>query len=238
MALPAFALALAGCGLEFPILLESPVGVNNENDSKFEFNSTAANSEAEFRGYEIYYKLFVIAATPTIYYASIDDLIADSYHRLGNPIKDRPGAYYRPLINVDVDDPPTIDVGEAFTVTVDFSNGVSPGDFPEIILTGATLNGEDTTLEVLSARRIVRNFPTNINELKRFTVVSFSESDLSESDSDLTQLVLDEIQASSWAGVSCFAVSWGIDVNQTVVYSIPEWLGFEKIIFPQTEIIF
>jgi len=131
-------------------------------------------------------------------------------------------------------DPPVTDRGEDFTVTIDFSNAVAAvNEYPKISLAGATLDGEDTTLEVLSARRSVQD--SVFNEFKRFNVAAFEAGDVGAAGDVTTTDVLNEIKNYYYAGVVCFAVSWGIDANATRVYSIPEWLGFEKITFPRTE---
>jgi hypothetical protein len=224
-------LALSGCGLESFILLSPPVAVINAGDGIFEFDSTSLNNEEEFRGYEVYYKLFLSSETPINYYNTFEDMVAASYRRLNNPLKDSPTTIVNPLIYVD--GPPPLsspsDRGEDFTVTIDFSNAVAENDYPQIKITGATINEPETTREIIAARRSVKY--SGFNEFKRF--IDFELADVSASNSDLTTQVFNEISTPLPVGVVCFAVSWGVVTDTNLpVYSQPVWLGFEQITFP------
>ena len=224
-------LALSGCGLESFILLSPPVAVINAGDGIFEFDSTSLNNEEEFRGYEVYYKLFLSSENPVNYYNTFEDLVAASYRRLNNPLKDSPANIANPLIYVD--GPPPLaspsDRGESFTVTIDFSNAVANSDYPQIKITGATINEPETTLEIIAARRSVKY--SGLEEFKRF--IDFELADVSAANSDLTTQVYTDISVSLAVGVVCFAVSWGVVTDTNLpVYSQPVWLGFEQITFP------
>jgi hypothetical protein len=229
-------LALSGCGLESFIQLSPPVAVINAGDGIFEFDSTSLNNEEEFRGYEVHYKLFLSSENPVNYYNTFEDLVAASYRRLNNPLKDSPANIANPLIYVD--GPPPLaspsDRGESFTVTIDFSNAVVNSDYPQIKITGATINEPETTREVIAARRAVQN--NGFSEFKRFTVTNFESADINASGSDVTAAILAYISAlpnSLPVGVVCFAVSWGVVTDTNLpVYSQPVWLGFEQITFP------
>ena len=225
-------LALSGCGLESFILLRPPLAIRNADNDKFEFQTTIDNIELEFQGFEVYYKIFpTTVPSPQNYYITFEDMLADSYRRLNNPNFDKPGIVNRPLLFIDGPPIPN-DRGDILTVTIDFSASLAATDeYPKITVTGAPqLDGPETTVLIDEARRSVPK--TGFNEFKKFT--EFEASDVLALGSDVTAEVLAEIQNFGvQVGLVCFAVSWGIDpVGNLIVYSQPEWLGYESIDFP------
>ena len=205
-------------------MLSAPLAINNPDNDKFEFKSTSKNIEAEFQGFEVYYRIFPSAVSGyQNYYITFEDMLADSYRRLNNP-----GIVNKPLIFIDGPPDPN-DRGDILTVTIDFSSSLAATfEYPKITVTGA--DGPKTTVLIDEARRSVPK--TGFNEFKKFT--EFEASDVSASGSDVTAEVLAEIQDFGVQVVLvCFAISWGIDPDSNlIVYSPPECLGDESIDFP------
>ena len=213
-------LVLAGCGLERFVILAAPVAIINAADDRFEFRATSDNSEVEFRGFELYYRVFSTSDIPVNFYNTFDELVAAAYRRVYDPAW-APGStsFRKPLIRPD-----PADYGKSYTVTVDFSAFVSLADFPRIS-TAALV--PITPITISQARRAVTD--VGQTEYKRF-----QKNDFDATDADITaDLYNTYISLGLNVKLVMFVVSYGVDTSSNLeVYSLPVWLGDEDIAFP------
>jgi len=201
--------------------LSPPEGleVGSSQTGVFRFRSTVDNDEFEFLGFEVYYKIYdATQGLPPPYYENRDNLVADAYHRLNNPTVDTPPANQNaPLIFVD-----PADRGVVFDVAISFQVGEDV--YPQLT---TEASGPETTTQINALRRSV--FRSTPNEFKRFT--EFVQDDVGASNTDVTQAVFDAISDTQAVNINCFAVSFGND-DGLIVYSQPEWLGYQSITIP------
>jgi hypothetical protein len=215
-------LAPAGCGLEHFVILSSPLGNNLPGTSTFQFQATSDNSEIEFRGFELYYKIFATSATPVNYYNTFDDLVAAGYRRVYDP-KYAPGSvsFRKPLIAPDI-----ADYGTSYTVTVDFNIPANLDLYPQIVSTGAVV----PIPTISAARRAI--IDTGLNQYKLFRW-GVTAGGFASTDADITPDLYTAISGGQAVRVVMFVLSYGIDTSTNLeVYSLPVWLGTQDIAFP------
>jgi hypothetical protein len=205
-------LALSGCGLESFIVLEPPVAAIASGTDTFSFRATIANSEPEFLGFEVYYRIYAVSgdAYPT-YFNTFDNMLAGSFQRLYDP-KWAPGApgFSRPLIAPD-----PVDHGADYKITIDF-NVPQDLSYPQVSSLGLTLE-----IMILAARRAV----AGVLEYKRLKKSAFGSGE-----ADMTALAYTSIFNSEDVRIVMFAVSYGFDTsNFTQVYSLPVLIGIEDL---------
>jgi hypothetical protein len=209
-------LSLAGCGLENIILLEPPVSSYLAGNDRFSFRATSANSEPEFIGFEVYYRIFAISGDSVpASFNTFEEMVAASFRRLYDP-QWAPGdaGLTLPLIA-----PNAVDIGTDYEIAVSFN--VADNIYPQV-----TSSGLSTEIDMQAARRAI----PGLSEYKRFDRSGFSSGE-----SDVTSLALQALQQvpAVEVRVVMFAISYGFDANTlSVVYSPPVWIGTEDFVIP------
>jgi hypothetical protein len=211
LALP---LALAGCGLDFPIVLASPAQIPTTTGSLFLFGATAANVEPEFKGFEVYYKIYLPTSeyANEKYFATQFDLVQAGFRRLTSAL-DSTAAPQVPLLPVDPGDQGTV-----FEVTVDF---VDPSN-PEIYDDGAPA----VPVAVAELRRSIPRAAPFSTEFKPFYEWDSTDADILHSPDILSVY----ISTNSSVLLRLFVLSFGLDFTGAL-YSTPVWIGDGSILF-------
>ncbi len=214
------AVMAGGCGLPAnyflsppatPATLASPIGT-----PYFQIISTTANSESEFRGFALYYKLY-----------SIDETIESGFgyetseSALLNPKGFLPvcsktdlfaSGHTVPLIYLDPN-PPT-DKGQEFTITIDFN---SPAD-AKYAYTGPV------TMQSISVG-VCRSVADGLGGFKTFDPTEFLSTD-----SDISRIWTKARAAGSFY-LAMYALSYGLQDRVTPIWSWPVYLGYVEIRF-------
>jgi len=222
--LPALlALLLSGCGLPVFILLNMPESGAPAAAGKFYFVADADNSEPEFRGFELYYRIYPSGAETDIDLKSLDELLAKGFRRV-SLISERKNDLDKPLIYIEQGDR-----GSSYNVSVDFS-GLSDVTVP---LVENPDPGEPTAAAsldppgILTIRRAVFYSEAGSTDVfKRF-------NEIAENDDDITSQIWDDLTISSLpVPLVLYALSFGRAADSTEVYSVPLWIGELDISFP------
>lgn len=203
---------LSACGLEQYLLLKPPVAVINVGTQQFQFRATADNSESEFRGFEVYYKIYRQSDSIDLDINTIEDLRSKSFQRMNNDLTDRKDAISKPLIPIAI-----LDRGKEFVVTIDFSGDLSLPSLPQITANDLILTSPFT---INDARRGV-TYPDAgyLDRFKRF-------ADFEANDQDISSQIWADISAAIDVQLVAYVLSYGRDViNNTDAYSQPVWLG-------------
>ncbi len=209
-------LLLLSCGipripyLNPPTVLGAPVG-----SDQFQFQSTSDNSEPEFRGFELYYKLYDPAVFAEKNLTDKTELEAAGFRRV-RASGDRVGNETRPLVPVDI-----LDRGTLFTVTVDFSEAELQAHNTNYPLAEAPT--PVVPIRVADLRRgVTYAFPLD-NEFKTF--VQYASTD-----QDLPAGVYSDVSLN--VNLDLYAMSYGLSGGVEDVYSQAVWLGEISISFP------
>ena len=233
-------LLLNTCGIEQIIPQLQKPSNGGEYGGGFVFDKTIYNSEAEFSGFDLYYKMYLADADVT---ADTDDIVefadlgANGFRRI-HASDDIKSNIQRPLIRIQLNDRTPLAVppdNDAFTLTVDFSGTPDLEEpFPKIVDDGNTdlIDAGDTPLadpppiliEITDIRRDVLDSVDD--SYKRF-------SDFSDGDADIDTDIWEEIDLGFEVKIVLYAVSYGYDIfNFRSLYSEPEKLGELVRTFP------
>ena len=233
-------LLLNTCGIEQYLQLQPPSDPTNIGDL-FTFKKTLFNSETEFIGFDLYYRIYNLLEDPDLdEIIEFEDLGANGFSRI-HASDDVEANIQRPLIRIQPNDrtpaasPPDND---EFTLTVDFS-GTSPlvEPFPIIFDDGTSTlidSPEDDSLalpgpppiliEITDIRRDV--YDDSDDSYKQF-------SDFSEGDADIDTDIWDDIDLGLDVKIVLYVVCYGYDfVNFRSLYSEPVKLGTIERTFP------
>jgi len=226
--------------LESFIVLSQPVADISANTSYlFRFTKTVDNNEAEFLGFELYYKLYGLTQSVENDIGTFDELATHSFRRINDPNKDNSLAYHRPLI--DMSDPFDPNRPVEFTITIDFSKDLtSPltteAGYPKISPNGAP---DPDPITIIDIRRDVpysSAVPGRQYEFKRFSIDTDTPGVelFPKTDSDLSNEAWTDISTSHQAKISLYVLSYGFDpATSSVLYSRPVWLGsLDTVTFP------
>jgi hypothetical protein len=224
-------LILSGCGLESFVFLNPPIAEILGSDSKFQFTAGSSNNETEFRGFEVYYKIYDPADSIDTSFNTFEEMVLKSFIRINNgPSVDTQNSLSRPLIKVHYSTVPAEnDRGKNLRAIIDFSNpSKTTGEYPQITTVGIISDSLYQPVLINEARRgITYTLPNPPNEFKRFC-------DFARNDQDISPSIFDSYISQNFQIVLVlFAISYGIDTGTNLeVYSQPVWLGDEKITFP------
>jgi hypothetical protein len=193
-------------------VLEPPVAAIAPGTDTFAFRATSANSELQFLGFEVYYRIYAVSGDsyPNSF-NSFEEMINGGFQRIYDP-QWAPGAssFSKPLIAPDPSDH-----GSAYQVTVDF-NVIANTSYPQIISSGLS-----TEIVIPAARRSV----VGLSEYKRFQKSAFVSGE-----ADITTLAYDSISNFLDVKIVMFAVSYGFDASKLMqVYSLPVLIGIEDL---------
>jgi hypothetical protein len=234
----ALSIVCSACGLEdFPGFLSQPDEPLAGGDY-FQFEATADNSEDDFRGFELYYKIYdpvnpSLIVDDQANIAVFDNLSTRGYRRINGP-SDRVGNIARPLILVD----PTDDKGKHFTVKVAFqASDLQQPPYPRIEVDEDIAEPlvQESQMEVEDLRRGVnyRSLPYNTSEYKGFN--DFVEpGDVVDGDITYDSDIWTAIDSGQPATLVLYVVSYGLYVpDNRQLYSQPLMLGEIGITFPE-----
>jgi hypothetical protein len=205
----------AGCGLPSPYFLEPPgypkLGFASDSTPIFYVESTTANSEPEFRGFELYYKCYKDEASIEYGFGTGNqesDLKAAGFLPVCTASDLSPQGRSVPLIPIESDDR-----GSEFTITLNFN---AP-DTAAYEYTGPI----STTVVSTGVRRYVFDVDSGTG-CKTFAYDQFSPSD-----PDISAI---HSQLSGAVYIAMYALSYGKQDLATTIWSTPVYLGWAKII--------
>ncbi len=214
---------LSGCGLPVIITLSMPEYIT-PSLGVFSFKADSDNSETEFRGFELYYKILAVPGDNDL--KSLDELLYNGFKRVSRASdpQERKNALDKPLITIEL-----ADRGSNYTVAIDFSESqlvaatepdlasLDPGE-PEISVSLASLP------EPIVIRRGVTytTVPSSEDIFKRF-------NEIADGDGDITNFSAIE---SGFVPLALYVLSFGRAADFTDVYSVPLYLGESDILFP------
>jgi len=219
LAVLALALTAAGCGLESPFYLNppgTPAQPASTGTPIFYLLHTSQNNEVEFRGYELYYKLYsldsdgqaLMSAESNLGSATFDVLISKSYHPLCTTLHDTSTTssviHNAPLIRIL-----PADIGSTLQFLIDLSPAYQ------------------STLSVPYAGGIIplnRFVPDGNGSLK-----SFDPAQIASTDSDISAIWNAATISQHSVDVVLYALSYGVKDLTTPIYSNPVYLGYAQI---------
>ena len=209
----ALVLLEGGCGLPSSYYLNPPTGPSALDPADdFQISSSNANSEPEFRGFELYYK----------FYAAEGD-VQNSLGGPSNDVTTLTNAHFLTVCsgadaNIDVRTPPLIPVdvvdrGLAFTVTI---------SVPVNSAASASYTTPNTAKNVQINRHV-----RALTGSKPFTFNSTLAGNYLLSDADM-QGVMGSISGGV-IYLAMYAVSYGLQDLSTPIYSYPVYLGYLRL---------
>ena len=203
-----FALLTAACGLEtFPYLSAPQPG--SSTGVTFIFLKTTENSEPEFRGFELYYRLYRSGQFPDSDITDQGSLAARGFHRLCSS-SDVENSISKPLVTI-----PLADRDESIYITVNFTNLPDP-----VIMTDPDLS---ETLNFELRRNVVDETGISPYHFKDFAKEHF---EIDDSDINSDQELFDEIQTGSPpVQLALYVLSFGKKELIQDIYSVAVYLG-------------
>jgi len=214
---------LTQCGLEYIPYLSEPVSLGaNDADKTYKFIRTGDNTEAEFLGFEIYYKFYITSQEPDDTITTFSALFSNGFKRLSSS-SDLKNLISKPLIKIPSGNTNTI------TFTLDFNQAPIPKD-PE---TGSN----DPAVDDVFLRRAVYYEPGEGSEIDSFKHFPDSLDDTTETyqenDSDIDSSVWLVIEPPTGEKVrlALYVLSYGRKDYTVDIYSDALYLGYVTINF-------
>ncbi len=208
-----------GCGLEIIPVLERPGNpiLATPTTPRFQLVYTTANNQAEFRGFELYYKFYLSGSTLETNYQTVDELRSHGFRRVlgtGDTLTN----FVPPLVPVD-----PADRAVGFTSEADLSTLPSPtGPIPSLLYAG-TVTGPRTIQVLRSAQ------DATTGQLKSFApVLASGASNYLSTDQDLSS----DIVAAGRVDAVLYGLAFGLLDFSTPLYSAPVYLGYATITLP------
>ena len=252
-------LLLNTCGIESYVQLNAPID-GEASGEIFSFWKSYYNSETEFRGFDLYYRMYLKNDTPD--YNSIvefEDLAANGFLRIHawDDVKDQPPQ--RPLIPIQLNDctpPPTMPPpvppwpdNDQFPLFVDFTgepplllldppyprivdDGLAPPDDYGLIDSPADGELSDPPPILFNITDIRRdvNYTT---DTRKYEFKQFSDFSAIDVGKDLTAEVWDDIEFGLPVQLVLYAVSYGYVFSQNrSLHSKPLRLDSIERVFP------
>ncbi len=217
-----------GCGLENITYLSppgNPTALASPTNNIFTINSTSKNDEAEFLGFELYYKFYATGfSIPSV--EDIDDLKSNGFKPVCSSTDTAAGTdvnHLKPLFEV-----PPVDRGTTFSITITFTNPQSnpSGEIQPLVKN----KGADLSMTIrrdIADNRGVAS-PTN-NQGRPFIKVNGSAVAAYES----TDTDVSPVYSSDIVSLVMYAMSFGRENITTDLYSPPVYLGFINIYIKQ-----
>ncbi len=218
-----------GCGLENIVYLSPPGNptLASPINKTFTINSTSKNNEAEFLGFELYYKFYNISSSFPPSVEDVDDLKSYGYLPVCSEADSASGKYVnhsRPLFEV-----PPLQRGTTFAITINFPNPtVAQSDQPILVYNGGQLSW---TIR----RDIGDEDGTSITyqKGKPFIGIPASFPAYNSSDTDISSVYGASASYSYNVYLVIFAMSYGRADITTHLYSPPVYLGYIQILINQ-----
>ena len=215
---------LPQCGLEYLPYLSQPISLGaNDADKTFQFIRTGDNTEAEFLGFEVYYKFYIESQEPDDTITIFNALYSNGFTRLSSS-SDLKNLISKPVIKIPFGNTNTI------TFTLDFNQAPTPKD-PE---TGSN----DPTVVDVSLRRAVYYEPGEGSEIDRFKHFPDTLDDTTETyqenDSDIASSVwslIDELPTGENVRLALYVLSYGRKDYTVDIYSDALYLGYITVNF-------
>jgi hypothetical protein len=207
----AAALAVAGCGLENVPILSQPGFLGYAAGDTFFFQNGPPGADADFLGYDLYYKIYNIGDTIDINISTIDELKL-KFRRLtayGTAVLPSP------LVLIAAGDK-----GTSFEIDVDFSGNLESGyqTLPQIYSTPTGF------VDIPAFRRGV-TYPSS-SETKLF-------KDFGQSDADINATIWTVLNTpGAEVDIALYVVSYGVNPIYGALYSIPLYLGDIQLNLP------
>ncbi len=240
--------ALAGCGLPFYVTLNppgTPAFLASEGNLAFTILATTANNEAEFRGFELFYKFYASSGaveqnlqnalpsdlTGTYGYRRVCDQL-DTFSGTPAPTQNLHSTKPYPLIFV-----PPADRGTVFSVTITFPGFGLPIQSPvSVSYNGAPYYAPNDSTAPLSLRRNVGDTAlgsSTSSECKYFIAALLSDPLTYQStdyDMQSNGVYSAAIAAGGTAYLAMYVLSYGVQSDFTTeTYSTPVYLGYVPV---------
>jgi hypothetical protein len=231
-----FAILLGqGCGLENIPVLNPPYipagGQGSETNYVFSFQSTTANNETDFRGFELFYKFYsdltsVPPNPPATGAADVSWLLGLGYKPVCSKNSDVVGGtavtHNAPLVPVAI-----ADRGTSFTVSIDFHT-LGTVTQPSFSYGGAT-----QPVPAVEVRRAVgdNSVGSPDNGYPKTFIVSTSSlvHTYLATDADIGTSLLAAATTQGFAYFVVYVASYGFSTDQGGYYSLPLYLGYVKV---------
>jgi len=202
-------LSTSSCGLYDIITLKPPEFVGfSDAEHYFKFRATGEYDSYYFRGFELYYKIYLTSETTDSNLLSLSELQSKGFKRIASD-SDRINIVSKPLIPLDSDNH-----DDTFDITVDF-NGLDEAIPVEPFAAGETVTPV-VSFSVELRRGIADDRIEHPDEFKPF---SFFKED----DSDISSAIWTAIFGGGEVTIALYALSYGkrdliIDVYSIAVY--------------------
>ncbi len=217
LALTAFALSLAGCGLENIPLLSQPGFVSAAAGEIFQFRNGPPGADSEFLGYDLYYKIYHIGDPIDVSISTIDELQL-KFRRLTQYAT---SVLPSPLVSIN-----SADLTTSFIIAVDFSGDLFLNylTLPQIYSIPNSPSSPTVPISILAFRRGV-TYPSS-SETKLWR-------DFSDTDADISPAIWTDLnQPGAEVAIALYVVSYGVDPDFGALYSIPLYLGAIQLNLP------
>jgi hypothetical protein len=208
-------LLAAGCGLPQSYYLTPPATPTvwaGPTRPYFEVISTTANSEPEFRGFELYYKCYRIGELIQSSFGETSresDLLSAQFRPVCSQSDPSPSARGVPLIPIDIPDR-----GKSFTITVDFNS-------PLEATYKYTGPGTSNSVSV----GVLRYVSDGAGACKTFDSIEFLATDI-----DISRIFAEaQAQSDPEFYIAMYAMSYGKQDLATTIWSSPVYLGYIRI---------
>ena len=214
---------LPQCGLEYIPYLSEPVSLGaNDTDKTFQFIRTGDNTEAEFLGFEVYYKSYIESQEPDDTITTFSDLFSNGFTRLSSS-SDLKNLISKPVIKIPFGNTNTI------TFTLDFN---------QVPVKDPGTSSTDPAVDEVSLRRAVYYEPGEGSEIDRFKHFPDTLDDTTETyqetDSDIDPSVwsiIDELPTGDNVRLALYLLSYGRKDYTVDIYSDALYLGYITINF-------
>jgi hypothetical protein len=211
------ALLAAGCGLPSPYYLSPPAAPSSSASPTtplFSVTSTTDNSEAEFRGFELYYKCYLSEADIESNFgiSSFESTLRSAgFLPVCSEDDTSPSGHIVPLVPIDA-----ADRGKSFTITVDF-NTLGPGTYP------ATYHYTRPDIGTTVSKGVRRYVPDTAVTCKGFDFAEFLTTDADYS------RIGSSVPPGGPFYIAIYALSYGVQDKATPIWSWPVYLGYVGI---------
>jgi hypothetical protein len=214
------------------VVLSAPTAIYTVPPLTFQFRKETYNSEAEFLGFELYYKIYGIDPAESIDndIGTFDQLGPLGFRRINNYPTDQYLSYHRPLIDMSGASDPNRSA--SFVVSIDFNvdltNATDSANYPKIYDSDTSPAPRRFTINIIR-RDVAYTYVGYQTEFKRFSADSRTVLVVYEhTDSDLSSAAWTAISTTpNKVRIALYALSYGFDpVTSSVLYSLPVYLGY------------
>ncbi|MBA7530694.1 hypothetical protein ES705_22904 [subsurface metagenome] len=206
-------LCLTSCGLYNITTLNPPLFAGIDDvDNYFKFRATGEYDSDYFRGFELYYKIYLQEATVDSNLLSLSELTSKGFKRIAG-YSDRINIINKPLIPID-----SANHDDTFDITVDFDGLEVPTTPTEPFAAGETV-APLVSFSIELRRGIADKRIGHADEFKPFSV--FEEGD---ANTDISIEIWNAISGNNDVTLVIYALSYGKQELIIDVYSIAVYL--------------